>query len=66
MVATVAWFWRPLATVVSLSLQNGRYDHYSHIVLIPLISLYLLYINRSAIFAVAESDRKSTRLNSSH
>src|SRR2546428_10866494 len=55
MVATVAWFWKPLATVVSLSLQYGRYEHYSHIVLIPFISLYLLYINRSAIFAAAES-----------
>ena len=55
MVATVAWFWRPLATVVSLSLQYGRYEHYSHIVLIPFISLYLLYVNRRAIFAVAES-----------
>ncbi len=55
MVAMVAWFWRPLATVVSLSLQYGRYEHYSHIVLIPLISLYLLYLNRRAIFAVAES-----------
>src|SRR3989454_7909295 len=54
MVATVAWFWRPLATVVSLSLQYGRYEHYSHIVLIPFISLYLLYINRRAIFATVE------------
>ena len=54
MVATVAWFWRPLATVVSLSLQYGRYAHYSHIVLIPLISLYLLYLNRRAIFATVE------------
>src|SRR2546427_2103383 len=54
MVATVAWFWRPLATVVSLSLQYGRYAHYSHIVLIPFISLYLLYLNRRAIFATVE------------
>ena len=54
MVATVAWFWRPLATVVSLSLQDGRYAHYSHIVLIPFISLYLLYLNRRAVFATVE------------
>src|SRR2546425_3357926 len=54
MVATVAWFWRPLATLVSLSLQYGRYAHHSHIILIPLISLYLLYLNRRAIFATAE------------
>jgi exosortase len=53
-VATVAWFWRPLATVVSLSLQYGSYEHYSHIVLIPLISLYLLYLNRRAICARVE------------
>src|SRR3989442_5632091 len=54
MVATVAWFWRPLSTVLPLSLQYGRYEHYSHIVLIPLISLYLLYLNRRAIFATVE------------
>ncbi len=54
MVATVAWFWRPLTTVLTLSLQYGRYEHYSHIVLIPLISLYLLYLNRRAIFARVE------------
>jgi exosortase len=54
MVTTVSWFWRPLATVVSLSLQYGRYEHHSHIVLIPLISLYLLYINRHAIFATVQ------------
>src|SRR5216684_2355663 len=53
-VATVAWFWRPLATVISLSLQYGRYEHYSHIVLIPLTSLDLLYLNRRAIFAKVE------------
>lgn len=52
--ATIAWFWRPLATVVSLSLQQGRYEHFSHIVLIPLASLYLLYLNRRAIFATVE------------
>jgi exosortase len=54
MVTTVAWFWRPLATVLSFSLQYGRYEHHSHIVLIPLISLYLLYSNRRAIFARVE------------
>ena len=53
-VTTVAWFWRPLATVASFSLQYGRYEHYSHIVLIPFISLYLLYVNRRAIFAEVE------------
>src|SRR2546428_7885398 len=53
-VAAVAWFWRPLATVVSLSLQHGRYEHYSHIILIPLISLFLFYTNRRGIFATVE------------
>ncbi len=53
-VTTVAWFWRPLTTVVAMSLQYGRYEHYSHIVLIPFISLYLLYDNRRAIFAEVE------------
>jgi exosortase len=54
MVAAVAWFWRPLSTVLSLSLQYGRYEHHSHIVLIPLVSLYLLYLNRRVIFATVE------------
>lgn len=48
---TVAWFWAPLATVITLSLQYGEYEHYSHIVTIPVISLALLYMERATIFS---------------
>src|SRR5437016_643489 len=49
--ATVAWFWQPLFTLFSLTQQQ---DHYSHIVLIPCLSLYVLYVHRKAIFASRE------------
>ncbi len=52
-VTTVAWFWGPLTTVVSLSLQ-GSLPHHSHIALIPFASLFLLYLHRHAIFAKVE------------
>src|SRR3989442_6719984 len=50
-VATVAWFWQPLVSLFSLTQQN---EHYSHIVLIPWLSLYVLYLDRKAIFASRE------------
>jgi exosortase len=53
-ITAVAWFWGPLTTVVSLSLQREQYEHYSHIVIIPLISLFLIYLNRAAVFAHVE------------
>jgi len=49
--ATVAWFWQPLVTLFSLTQQQ---EHYSHIVLIPCLSLYILYLDRKAIFASRE------------
>ena len=55
LIATLAWFWAPLSTVVALSLQYGEYEHYSHIVAIPFISLFLLYLDRHAIFAKVEA-----------
>jgi exosortase len=49
--ATVAWFWQPLVTLFFLTQQQ---EHYSHIVLIPCLSLYVLYLDRKAIFASRE------------
>jgi exosortase len=49
--ATVAWFWQPLVSLISLTQQQ---EHYSHIVLIPCVSLYILYLDRKAIFASRE------------
>ena len=49
--ATVAWFWQPLVTLFSLTQQQ---EHYSHIVLIPCLSLYVLFLDRKAILASRE------------
>ncbi|HEV8326526.1 MAG TPA: exosortase/archaeosortase family protein [Nitrospiraceae bacterium] len=49
--AVVALFWQPLVTLFSLTQQQ---EHYSHIVLIPCLSLYVLYLERKAIFASRE------------
>jgi exosortase len=49
--ATIAWFWQPLASLFSLTQEQ---EHYSHIVLIPCLSLYVLYLDRKAIFSSRE------------
>src|ERR1051325_728483 len=49
--ATVASLWQPLVTLFSLTLEQ---EHYSHIVLIPCLSLYVLYLDRKAILASRE------------
>ena len=49
--ATVAWFWQPLVELFSLTQQQ---EHYSHMVLIPWVSLYVLYLDRKAILASRE------------
>jgi len=43
-----------LALVFTSSLQDEHAQHYSHIVLIPLLCLYLLYLRRASIFATVE------------
>jgi exosortase len=53
-IVTIAWFWGPLSTVINLSLRYSEYEHYSHIVIIPVISLFLIYVRRDAIFSEAE------------
>jgi exosortase len=45
---TAAIFWTSLTRLVEFSLE---YEHYSHIVVIPLISGWLLVIRRTSIFA---------------
>jgi exosortase len=54
-IVTIAWFWGPLSTVINLSLRYGEYEHYSHLVIIPVISLFLIYLRRDAIFADVQS-----------
>ena len=51
LLAAVALFWQPLVSLFSLTQQQ---EHYSHIVLIPCLSLYVLYLDRKAIFASRE------------
>ncbi|MBX3304863.1 MAG: exosortase [Nitrospira sp.] len=48
---TMLWFWDSLVLVFISSLQDGSSQQYSHISLIPVLCLYLLYSGRAAIFA---------------
>src|SRR5262245_11989842 len=50
-VSALAVFWVPLTTLVKFSF---RQEHYSHIILIPLISTALVILERRGIFARAE------------
>ncbi len=49
--AAIAWFWQPLTALYSLSQAQ---EHYSHIVLIPWLSLYALYLDRRVFLASRE------------
>ncbi|TKB90953.1 MAG: exosortase [Nitrospira sp.] len=51
LLAAVVGFWRPLVLLFSLTQQE---EHYSHIVLIPCLSLYVLYLHRKTINASRE------------
>jgi exosortase len=51
LLAAVVWFWRPLVLLFSLTQQE---EDYSHIVLIPGLSLYVFYLHRKAINASRE------------
>jgi exosortase len=46
---SVVWCWQPFTTVIVRSLSSEEHKHYSHIILLPLVSAYLLYVNRHAI-----------------
>lgn len=50
---SAAWSWPALATVIARSLNRAEYEHYSHIILLPFLGAYLLYLNRGAIFTDA-------------
>lgn len=51
--ATCLLFYRPLSAFVSYSLSN---DNASHLVLIPLISAWIVFLERDRIFGVLGSD----------
>src|SRR6185295_18342819 len=46
--AAIAWFWQPLVSLFFLTQQQ---EHYSHLVLIPCVTLFVLYLDRKTIFA---------------
>jgi hypothetical protein len=46
--ASIALFWAPLHQLVSLSLDDRRY---SHLILIPVISTFVMYMERRRIFS---------------
>jgi exosortase len=58
-VATCLLFLRPLAAFVTYSLSN---DNASHLVLIPAITVWLLYLERDRIFKVPASDGRTAAL----
>jgi exosortase len=47
-VVTIIMFYAPMRDLIVLSLHN---EYYSHIILIPLISGYFIYLRRKAIFS---------------
>lgn len=58
-VATCLLFLRPLIAFVTYSLSN---DNASHLVLIPVITAWLLFLERDRIFRLVESDRRAASL----
>ena len=48
LVALIICFWHPLTSLYSLTKTQ---EHYSHIVLIPFVSLYALYLERKAVLS---------------
>jgi exosortase len=53
----LAWLREPVGAVVALALHDRAYEHYSHIVLIPLVSLVLVVGDRRRIFARVAANR---------
>lgn len=53
-VGTLVWFQDPLRVVFAGSLKDESAQHYSHIILIPLLCAYLLYLQRAVIFESVE------------
>ena len=51
--STLAVFWAPLTTLVRFSFEH---EHYSHVILIPLVTAGLLLLERARIFADREAN----------
>src|SRR5262245_7690451 len=46
LITTIVLFWQPLAALYKLTQEQS---HYSHLMLIPVVSLYVVYLNRKVI-----------------
>jgi exosortase len=56
-IVSLAVFWTPLRTLLDYSTRGGHeYDKYSHIVLIPFITMAMVYFERSKIFTSVQYD----------
>jgi exosortase/archaeosortase family protein len=47
-VSVTAWFWVPLVKLFTLASED---EHFSHLLLVPILAFYLLFVNRVAILA---------------
>jgi exosortase len=52
LLVTIATFWEPLAALYRLTQEQS---HYSHLLLVPLVSLYVFYLHRDLILSSSES-----------
>lgn len=52
--ATIGLFLKPIGSVLALLHHEGPIGHYSHIVMIPFVYGYLLYLQRETIISAAE------------
>jgi len=54
-IVSIFVFWKPLRTLVDYSTRGGhQYDHYSHTLLIPFVSLGLVFFERRKIFKTVQ------------
>lgn len=47
-VSMTAWFWVPLVKLFTLASED---EHFSHLLLVPILAFYLLFVNKVAILA---------------
>jgi len=45
-VGVCVWFWAPLVNLIALAVEN---EHFSHVLLIPVLASYLLFLSRTTI-----------------
>jgi exosortase len=50
-IATTLWLREPFVEALEVSLNSENAQHYSHILLVPFLSFYLLYLKRTDIFS---------------